>query len=1245
MRWITAHHLEEWARRTTISSRDLPKVVGDLVRASCPDIASFRFPSGDKGQVRGFDGHLETTSGGLNVPEGRSYWEFKISRDYKREASAEFERVSRMVPDEVQRDTEFVFVSPWTWDSSDSKNKLEDWESSNSRKYQWKAVRYIDGVKLESWLEACQAVSAWHAKNTFDIALIDSARSTDEFWDQFRNYFDPPLTEDVLLCERDDQSEQLIKALLGGPDRISFSADAPDEVIAFAIAAIRKAKPEIRLFLEARTIVVDNMTAGRMLLTERNLIYLLRGDAADAPGQFVSRGPSLVPLGRYQRTGARQALHRPSGQMMGIAMKTMGIPETMAITLARGCGRSLTVLMRHRPGGRCQPPAWMPNRDIVLPAILSGGWDTSNELDLRVVQGIAEADDYLRYERKLRTFLDGPDPPLEREGTVWKVRAPIDAFVHIGELIGADHIELLRSAMSAVFSHIEPEPNPREIIRLSSPPSRHSEWLRDGLATTLLLIAAWEKQAGLTLGVGAGQRFADELVDSLPGLRTNYRLLASLRNELPLLAEAAPSPLLASLEHMLEGNGEAIRPLFVEVEGFLSPIAYHTGLLWALETLAWDPEYFHRSVKILARLAAIDPGGRIGNRPINSLREIFILWNPNTNASSIQRMAALDDIAESLPEIGWRLICMLLPSLHGVSSPTARPRLREAGASERPPVTYQELWENQSAVVRRAIRLAGKNVSRWIELISVIPIFRPDDQTLAYEEVNAALASCGEDERQPLWEKIRDEVLKHEKFATAAWALSPDQLRPLRVIIERYKPSDPIPAVAWLFDTWMLDSHSSQDAADKRRVDALRALLADHDLVSVLRLGLEVKLPHTVVQALSAAGASRNQIESLLMDSVRADPTSDFPANLATLHREVAGERESEAWLASAMRTKAWGADTMARLLMGWPNQTSTWHFARHLGDEVATNYWKRLGPHWIKGSKRELLRAVLSLLNVGRGRAALGTAFNRLGEVPTRLIYRILDSIMEELSREETQTDSSWELENAFAELDRRVDASDVEVVKREFVFFRALEYGNRPLRLHKVMASDPESYYHLLCLVFRGKHEEIADTEPTQADRARAQTSYALLSKFTLVPGQSANAIDAASLAQWIDRLRELAASADRSDVADAYIGHVLAHSIQDSDGGWPHRVVRDEIERLASESVESGLHTERFNMRGAHWKSLYGGGIEERGFAAQNRGYAEKAAAWPRTARMLREIAKSWDAHAEYEDVAANQRKLRS
>jgi hypothetical protein len=74
-------------------------------------------------------------------------------------------------------------------------------------------------------------------------------------------------------------------------------------------------------------------------------------------------------------------------------------------------------------------------------------------------------------------------------------------------------------------------------------------------------------------------------------------------------------------------------------------------MLWALETLAWDPDFLHRAALILARLADIDPGGRLSNRPINSLRAIFLSWTPNTNAPLKQRLAVLDAIVRLTPEV------------------------------------------------------------------------------------------------------------------------------------------------------------------------------------------------------------------------------------------------------------------------------------------------------------------------------------------------------------------------------------------------------------------------------------------------------------------------------------------------------------------------------------------------------------------------------------------------------------------
>ena len=129
--------------------------------------------------------------------------------------------------------------------------------------------------------------------------------------------------------------------------------------MAFAIAAIRKAPEDVRQFLEARTLIVDSVAAGRQLLGYDNLVLLLRNDATRSPAQFSTVGPILVPLGRAQKTGRAATLARPSGFGLGQAMISMGLEETRALSLARGSGRSLTVLARLIPGGSLKNPAWM----------------------------------------------------------------------------------------------------------------------------------------------------------------------------------------------------------------------------------------------------------------------------------------------------------------------------------------------------------------------------------------------------------------------------------------------------------------------------------------------------------------------------------------------------------------------------------------------------------------------------------------------------------------------------------------------------------------------------------------------------------------------------------------------------------------------------------------------------------------------------------------------------------------------
>jgi hypothetical protein len=276
--------------------------------------------------------------------------------------------------------------------------------------------------------------------------------------------------------------------------------------------------------------------------------------------------------------------------------------------------------VRQAASGTYEDPLWLRQGMELLPAILAGAWDTTNEMDRAVIERIDGNSSCSEIEVRLRPFLRDADPPFDLEGSVWKVRAPMDAFIHVGPLIGSEQASRLRGAMLEVFSRVEPEADPDQVVSFTKrSPAGHSEWLRDGLALTFLLFAIWSRTAGVSLGSQTGREYADSLLGDLPGLNSDPPVLEGLKSQLPLLAEAAPAPLLAALEHMLEGNGDLIRPIFEEHEDLLFPQYKHTGVLWALETIAWDPAYFRRAVLVLAGLAAIDPGVRITNTPANSL--------------------------------------------------------------------------------------------------------------------------------------------------------------------------------------------------------------------------------------------------------------------------------------------------------------------------------------------------------------------------------------------------------------------------------------------------------------------------------------------------------------------------------------------------------------------------------------------------------------------------------------------------
>ncbi len=705
MRWLTARTLETWAGERLDARAVLPRLVGRLIRASASDITTFRFPAGDSAQIEGWDGRLKAEPCDpykAFVPQGDSVWEFGVEKTPSKKAEEDYKKRTDSTDEAIVKgETTFVFVTPRIWARADK------WCASKSENSPWKDVRVIDSVDLEEWLGLCQGVASTFAREN-GFALRSDVQCIDEFWESYSLKFTPQLREEVLLAGRTEQRQQLEKDLISGLGIQQCKGDSLDEVLAFMCATIRTAEVGLAENLRARTIIVESEDAARQLRDQPNLIFAVRGAAIDISGILSDRHRVIVPMGRDAIKPSQSiALSRPTAYEMSEGLKSMGYSPEEAWRLAHACGRSVSILSRRIPSTSARRTEWSNDARLV-PLFLAGAWDQSCEADRTIVTALAGMKSYDEVEQSLRGFLTAPDTPVEVVGTVWAVRAPVDLFVQISHLLQPRDWPRLKKAAHTVLAEKDPAmelpPSERLYAKLHGKVLAHSHWLRDGLATTLLILAAMGTETEVSVEGRPPQEFVNGLVDMLPGLREDHRVLASLSHQLPMLMEAAPHPIISALEHLLGGDGAKLKPIFQDSRENQSlwSSSPHTGLLWALELIGQDPKFLQRAARILARLDAIDPGGSLSNRPLGSLRSLFLTWKPATNASHELRLAVLDHLMDAEPEIAWRLISSLLPKMSGFQVEPTKPTFRELGASEREILTYPIMFETIAHIARRA---------------------------------------------------------------------------------------------------------------------------------------------------------------------------------------------------------------------------------------------------------------------------------------------------------------------------------------------------------------------------------------------------------------------------------------------------------------------------------------------------------------------------------------------------------------
>ena len=247
-------------------------------------------------------------------------------------------------------------------------------------------------------------------------------------------------------------------------------------------------------------------------------------------------------------------------------------------------------------------------------------------------------------------------------------------------------------------------PDERWMANIKQKVLTHSQVLRTGLAETLALLGGRPEHIRNVPNLSG--RIGHVVRQLLDGKA--WQRWASLSPQLPLLAEAAPDTFLEVLDRDLRRKDSGVLKLFEQEGGALFPSSPHTGLLWALEGLAWDRATAAGKLHPgTARRSALP--GQLANRPMKSLQEIFMLRLPQTTAPVEERVRVLSAIMKKSPVAGWHLLLNLLAAKFGVVDLIRRPAFREWALSWTRGATNADYSHQVTECANMLVDLLGKD--------------------------------------------------------------------------------------------------------------------------------------------------------------------------------------------------------------------------------------------------------------------------------------------------------------------------------------------------------------------------------------------------------------------------------------------------------------------------------------------------------------------------------------------------------
>ena len=935
------------------------------------------------------------------------------------------------------------------------------------------------------------------------------------------------------------------------------------------------------------------------------------------------------------------------------ALATMGIEGDEAERLARESGRSPTILRRRLSKiDAIRKPQWAGDTDIarsLIPMALVGAWHARSNADREVVSTLANRE-YQDIEENITNLMRSDDSPVWSVGEYRGVASKIDALFaiskHVTEANLTNFLRLAEYVLSESNPALELPEDRQWAAAVYGKVRDHSAALREGICETLVLLAVhgnslFQERLGLDV-----ESHISMLIERLLTPLSLDKLL-SHDKDLPNYAEAAPDKFLKLLEADLQQPQPVVLSLLRPTNRFFGGPS-RTGLLWALERLAW--QHLGRVNLILGQLAGTVIDDNWNNKPITTLQSIYKSWMPQTAASLQDRIQSLQTLIKNFPDIGWQICIDQIQVDSDFATPNDRPRWRNDASGAGRSVTMKEYDEFRLKALEFAFAWPNHDQKTLGDLVERLPGIPEKNRPSVWNLIDEwADLQPDDQDKAELRERIRLSMFtRHGSYLE----LDEPTKNRSRKTYYRLQPSDPVICHAWLFANPWIDLSEDEGAEEefcyakyqekisKLRTKAMKEIWTECGFEGVTRLLSRNSDPNTVGFSLGRT-----------IDAVRTQ--GDFLLQCLSITGDLEGQINICIWgflasmdnetLVTILSTVAEGMDPerTVRLFKHAPFGGNTWRQLDRYNENIQNKYWQEVVPQWNHHSETERIEIIDRLLEAKRPRAAFHAVSLDWQQVETSRLKRLLLGVatIDAEPADWYRLDRHY-ISKALAALNGRPGISQDEMAQIEFMFIDALkrsEYGIP--NLERQIADSPVLFVQALALVFRrndgGQDPPEWRIEDPKHRSDLGSDAYRLLDRIARIPGTGQDGeINAKALQNWMNEVRQLCVEYGRVEVGNQGIGQLLSKAPAEEDGTWPCLPVCEAMESIASEQISKGFNIGVRNGRGVHTRRE--GGEQERELAEKYRGWAKlRAFDYPYVSSVLEDIAASYDQKAVWQD----------